>query len=80
MICKILGLFVNELTADDKYSLLNTDNLMQRIQIILSKELKTFSVFFSVFLKYRSSFEDFEKKDDPHSLWILLNRDFERRG
>ena len=79
MICKILGLFVNELTADDKYSLLNTDNLMQRIQIILSKELKTFSVFF-LFLKYRSSFEDFEKKDDPHSLWILLNRDFERRG
>ena len=32
VICKILGLFINTLTADDKYSLLNRDNLMQPIQ------------------------------------------------
>ena len=27
LICKILGLFVNLLAADEKYSLLNRDNL-----------------------------------------------------
>ena len=32
VICKILGLFINTLTADDKYSLLNRDNLTQPIQ------------------------------------------------
>ena len=38
MICKILGLFVNTLTADDKYSVLNRDNLMQPIQRKLFKK------------------------------------------
>ena len=33
VICEILGLFVNTLTADDKYSLFNRENLPQRIQI-----------------------------------------------
>ena len=36
---------VNTLTADDKYSLLNRDNLTQPIQIVLSKKEKTFSDF-----------------------------------
>ena len=31
VISKILGLFVNTLTADDKYSLTKRDNLMQPI-------------------------------------------------
>ena len=58
--CKILGLFVNPLTADDKYSLLNKDNLFQYLQI-------SFSQFCVAFLKYKFNFEPFQKKDDPHS-------------
>ena len=46
VICNILGLFVNTLTADDKYSLLKKDNLTQTIQMQLSEKQKTFSEFF----------------------------------
>ena len=46
VICKILGLFVNTLTTDDKYSLLKKDNLTQTIQMQLSEKQKTFSEFF----------------------------------
>ena len=35
---KILGLFVHILTADDKYSLLNRDNLLQHLQMQLSQK------------------------------------------
>ena len=38
VIYKTLGLFINILTADDKYSLLNKDNLAQPIQMQLSKK------------------------------------------
>ena len=38
VICKILRLFVKTLTADDKYSLPNGDNLTQPIQMQLSKK------------------------------------------
>ena len=67
VLCKILGLFVNTLTDDDKYSLLYRDNLTQPIQILLSQKPKTFSEFFSAFLKSTLNFEHFQKKDDPHS-------------
>ena len=67
VLCKILRLFVNTLTADDKYSLLNRDNLTQSIQTLLSQKKKTFSQFFSSFLKPILNFEHFEKRDDPHS-------------
>ena len=43
MICKILGLFVNTLTADDEYCLLNRDNLFQHLQMQLSQKQKKFS-------------------------------------
>ena len=36
----------NTLSAHDKYSLLNTDNLTQPIQMELSQKQKTFSTFF----------------------------------
>ena len=65
VLCKILGLFVNTLTADDKYSLLNTDNLTRSIQTLLSVKQKTFSQLFSSFLKSTLNFEHFQKKDDP---------------
>ena len=49
VICKILGLFVNTLTGDEKYSLLTMDNLTQQIEMQLSKKQKALSQFFSTF-------------------------------
>ena len=69
-LCKILGLFVNTLTDDDKYSLLYRDNLTQPIQILLSQKRKNFSRFFSAFLKSTLNLKHFQKKDDPHSRCI----------
>ena len=67
MIQKILGLFVNTLTVDDKHYLLNRDNLTQPIQIQLSQKQKIFSEFFFAFLKSILNFKHLPKKDDPHS-------------
>ena len=64
---KILGLFVNTLTDDGKYSLLYRDNLTQQIQILLSQKPKTFSQLSSEILKATLNFEHFQKKYDPHS-------------
>ena len=60
-------MFVNALTADDKYSLLNRDNLTQQNRTQLSQKQKAFSQFFLAFSKYTLNFEDFEKRDDPDS-------------
>ena len=62
VLCKILRLFVNTLTDDDKYSLLYRDNLTQPIQILFSQKQKTFSEFFSAFSKSKLNFEHFQKK------------------
>ena len=62
VLCKISGLFLNTLTDDDKYSFLCRDNLTQPIQILLSQKQKTFSQFFSAFLKCTLNFELFQKK------------------
>ena len=62
VLCKILGLFVNTLSEDDRYCLLYKDNLTQPIQILLSQKQKTFSQFFSPFLKSTLNFERFQKK------------------
>ena len=48
---KILTLFVNTLTADEKYYLLSRHNLMQPIQMHLSQTQKTFSEFFCAFFE-----------------------------
>ena len=56
---KKLRLFVNTLTVDGKYSLLNRDNLTQPIQILLSQKEKTLFRIFFVFLKSRLNFEHF---------------------
>ena len=66
----MLRLFVNTLTADDKYSLLYRDNLKQPIQILLSQKQKAFSDFFIAFLKSTYNLEHFQKKDDPYSRCI----------
>ena len=67
VVCKILGLLVNTLTDDDKYSLLYRDNLTQQVQILLSQKPKTFSRLSSEILKPTLNFEHFQKKDNPQS-------------
>ena len=57
---KILRLFLNTFTDNDKYGLLYRDNSTQSIQILLSPKQKTFSEFFSAFLKSTFNFEDFQ--------------------
>ena len=55
-------MFVNTLSADDKYSLLNRDNLTQPIRTPLSQKHKAFSQFFLAFSKSTLHFEHFQKK------------------
>ena len=43
VLCKMLRLFGNTLTADDKYFLLIRANLTQPIQIVLSQKQRTLS-------------------------------------
>ena len=62
VLCKILGLFVNTLSEDDKYCLLYKDNLLLPIQILLSQKQKTFPEFFSAFLKSTLNSEHFQTK------------------
>ena len=70
VLCKILSLFFNIVTDDEKYCLLYSDNLAQPIQILLSQKQKTFSEYFSAFLKSTLNFEYSRRKDDPHSRCI----------
>ena len=51
VILEILALFFQIVTADHKYSLWNTKNLQQPIQIQLSKKQKVFFEYFTSFLK-----------------------------
>ena len=67
VLCKFLRLLVKTLTDDEKYSLLYRENLTQPIQLLLSQKRKSFSQFFSEFLKSTLNFEHFQKKDDPLS-------------
>ena len=43
VIYKFLGLFANALSADNKYSFLNRDNLKQHFQMQLTQKLNIFS-------------------------------------
>ena len=70
VLCKTLRLFANTLTPDGKYSLLIRDKLTQPLQILISKKQKSFSQFFSSFLKSTLNFEPCRKKDETHSRCI----------
>ena len=59
------------MTAVDKCSLPNRENLMQPIHMQLSQKLKTFSGFYLAY---------FQKKDDAHSFFICEARACEKRG
>ena len=58
--------FVNILTADDKYFLVNRDNLTQPIQMHLSLKQKYFPEFFTQRWKSSLNFKQFERKDDRY--------------
>ena len=73
-------MFVNTLTADDQYSLLNRDNLTQPIRTQLSQKQKAFSEFFLEFSKSILNFESLQKKDDLHSRFISEITHSEKRG
>ena len=60
-------MFVNTLTADEKYSLLNRDKFTQPILTPLSQKYTTFSQILFAFSKSTLNLEHFQKKDDPHS-------------
>ena len=62
VIYKVWGLFINTLSAEGKYSLFNRGNLRQPIQMQWSGKQKTFSRFFTAFLKSRLNFEHFQTK------------------
>ena len=49
-------LFVNTLTVDYKYSLRNSENLPQPIQIHISEKQETFSELLAAFLKFTFNF------------------------
>ena len=76
----MLRLFVNALTADDKYSGSNMQNLPQQFQTPLSQKQKTSSGFFIAFLKCALNLEHFQKKDEYRSLINSEIIDAETRG
>ena len=78
--CEILRLFINALTADDKYSGSNMQNLPQQFQTPASQKQKIFFRFFIAFLKCAWNLEHFQKKDEYPSVIISENIDAERRG
>ena len=68
------------MSAVDKCSLPNRDNLMQPIHKQLSQNLKSFSRFSKVFSKSKLNFEYFQKKDDAHSLFMSEAKACQKRG
>ena len=60
--CQILVLLVNTLDVDERYPVLNRDNLTIPIQMQLSLRQETLSQFFSASLKFTLRFQYFEKK------------------
>ena len=77
---EILRPFVNGLTADDKYSCSNMQNLPQQFETPLSHKQKTFSEVFITLLKCAWKLEHFQKKDEYPSLIISEIIEAEKRG
>ena len=77
---KILGVFVNTLTAEYTYSRRNMQTFTQHIQTPLSLKQKTFSGFFIAFLKSTWNGEHFQEKGESSSLSISEIIDSKRGG
>ena len=65
--------FVNLLSGNNKYSLLNSRNLLQHFLMQLSQKGKKFSEFLFKFSKFRFNFEHFQEEDDGNSFNKFLN-------
>ena len=68
------------MSAVDKCSLPNRDNLMQPIHMQLLQKLKNFSQFFRALSKSRLNFKHFQKKHDAYSYFISEATACENRG
>ena len=64
--CQILGLLLNTLAADEKYPVLNRDNLTIPIQMELSQKQKIFLNFLLYFWNLGWNLQHFDKRDDLH--------------
>ena len=78
VICKISTLFPNTLSGDGKYSLFNRDNLMQLIQMEVSRKQKNVLIFFLHFWNLVEILNIFKKKmtliaDVFPKLWTQKN-------
>ena len=80
MIHKIVSPFFNTLIVNEKYYLLNRDNLTQQIEMQLSEKQKKFSEFLFAFLKSILNFNHLPKKGKSRSLRILGNTGSEKHG
>ena len=67
MIQKILRLFVNILTVDEKHYMVNRDNLTRPVQIQLYQKEKTVFELFFTFFESILNFKYLPTKDDLHS-------------
>ena len=67
---ELLGQFVKTLTADCKYPRSIRENSWQQVPMKISRELKTFFLFFIAFPKSTLNLEYFERKDQSQSLSI----------
>ena len=77
---EVLGLFVNTLTADDKYYCFKRENFQQEFQMHLSQKAKNLVSIFIPFLESTSNFQHFGKKCETHSSnfsEILTPKDFD---
>ena len=72
---EILVVFVNKLTADEKYPVQDCENLQLSIQMHLSEKRKKFSDFFVPFLQSSSNFKHFQKK-----AWLSKLMHFQNYG
>ena len=77
---KILGLFVNTLTAESTYSSRNIQTFTQQVQTPLSLKQKTLYGFFIAFLKSTWNGEHFQTKGESSSLSISEIIDSKRGG
>ena len=77
---KILGLFVNTLTAEYMYSGRNMQTFKQQVQTPLTLKQKTFSGYIIAFLKSTWNGEHFQKKGESSSLSISEIIDSKRGG
>ena len=80
VIDKFLRPFVNTLTVDERYYMLNRENLTQPIQIQLYLKQKTFSKFFFAFLKSILNYKHLPEKADPHRGRMSENTCSEKHG